>query len=266
MKALFWHELKQNRRTAIIWIVSLTGVAALYMLIFPAFADAAETVNKIYQSFPPALRKAFNINFDPKFALASFYALVLGFTTLAAAIQAMNLGTASLSQEERGKTAEFLLSKPIKRSSIITAKLAAAAVIIAATNAVFIATTWTIMNVVSKVSLSPTVFLLMSFSLTLVQIFFIALGFLISVSAGKIKNVLSVSLVTVFAFYIIGMFDAVLGAKTVRYLTPFKFVDLIYVYKNSAYEWQYAAIEIVFVIGAIAAGYYIYNRRDISSI
>lgn len=266
MKALFWHELKQNRRTAIIWIVSLTAVAALYMLIFPAFADAAETINKIYQSFPLAMRKAFNINFNPKFALASFYALVLGFTTLAAAIQAMNLGTASLSKEERGKTAEFLLTKPIKRSAIVTAKLAAVVVIIAITNVVFVSATWAIMMAVSKVSLSTSVFLLMSLTLLLVQIFFVALGFLISASAKKIKSVLSVSLVIVFAFYIIGMFDAVLGAKTVRYLTPFKFFDLIYVYKNGSYEWQYLAIEIVFVIAAVAAGYYIYGRRDISSI
>ena len=266
MKALFWHELKQNRRTAIIWIISLSSVAALYMLIFPSFADAAETVNKIYQSFPPAFRKAFGLNFDPEFALASFYALVLGFTTLAAAIQAMNLGTASLSKEERGKTAEFLLSKPIKRSDIVTAKLAAATVIIAATNVIFITTTWLIMTMVSKVSLSINVFLLMSLTLLFVQVFFIVLGFLISVSAKKIKNVLSVSLVTVFGFYIIGMFDAVLGAKTVRYLTPFKFFDLIYVYKNGAYEWPYALIEVVFVVVAIAAGYSIYKHRDIASI
>ena len=87
-----------------------------------------------------------------------------------------------------------------------------------------------------------------------------------SASAKKIKNVLSVSLVTVFSFYIVGMFDAVLGAKTVRYLTPFKFFDMIYIYKHGAYEWPYPLIEIVFVIASIAAGYYIYNRRDISSI
>jgi ABC-2 type transport system permease protein len=266
MKALFWHELKQNRRTAIIWIISLTGVALLYMLIFPAFADAADTVNKIYQSFPPALRKAFNINFDPKFALASFYALILGFTTLAAAIQAMNLGTATLSKEERGKTAEFLLSKPIKRTDIISAKLAAAAVIILVTNVFFIGGTWIMMMAVSKVSLSAPIFLLMSLTLLFVQIFFVALGFLVSVSAKKIKNVLSISLVTVFSFYIVGMFDAVLGAKTVKYLTPFKFFDLIYVYKHSAYEMPYPLVEIVFVIAAITAGYFIYKRRDINSI
>jgi len=266
MKALFLHELKQNRRTTIIWIISLTAVAALYMFIFPAFADAAETVNKIYQSFPPALRKAFGLNFDPEFALASFYALVLGFTTLAAAIQAMNLGTASLSKEERGKTAEFLLSKPITRTNILTAKLAAAIVIIAITNTVFMAATWAIMMFVSKVHLSVGVFLLMSFTLLFVQIFFLALGFLISSSAKKIKSVLSVSLVTVFSFYIVGMLDAVLGAKTVRYLTPFKFFDLIYIYKHSAYEWPYPLIEILFVIVSISAGYYIYNRRNISSI
>lgn len=266
MMTMFKHELRQNWRTALIWIISLTGGAGLYMSIYPAFSAAIGQFNKVLQGFPPVLRKAMGINFDSHFALGSFFALILGYLTLAAAIQAMNLGTSMMSKEERGKTAEFLLAKPIKRSSIITAKLSVAALIILATNLVFTASIRLIMAANSKTSLDLKVFLMMAATMLFVQIFFLAFGFLLSVSMKRIKNVLSVSLVSVFSFYIVGMLDAVLGAKAVRYLTPFKYYDLIYIIKNSTYQWQYPALEAVLVVLAVGAGYYIYLRRDINSI
>jgi ABC-2 type transport system permease protein len=266
VKTIYLHELKQNARTAIIWIVSLVGGTGLYMSLYPAFASHAGELNKVLQNYPPVLRKALNINFDAHFALASFFALVMGFITLAAAIQAMNLSTAITSKEERDKTAEFLLSKPLTRQSILTGKLAAAATIILTTNVVFLVSMRLLLMAISKTSLSEPVFLLMGGSMLLVQVFFLALGLVMSVSLPKVRSVLSVSLVTVFAFYIVGMLDAVLGAKAVRYLTPFKFFDLIYVYKHSSYEWQYLVVEVVFVIAAAVAGYVIYQRRDINTI
>jgi ABC-2 type transport system permease protein len=266
MKALFLHELRQNIRTTVIWILSLTGGAGLYMSVYPVFSGAMVQINKVLAGFPPVLRKAMGITFDSHFMLGSFFALILGYITLAAAIQAMNLGTALTSKEERGKTAEFLLAKPINRSAIVTAKLSVAALMILATNLVFTVSMRIIMAMNSKTSLDLKVFLMMAATMLFVQIFFLAFGFLLSVSMKRIKSVLSVSLVSVFGFYIVGMLDAVLGAKAVRYLTPFKFYDLIYVVKNSAYQWQYPVLEVVLVVTAIAAGYVIYERRNISSI
>lgn len=266
MKTLFIHELKQNRRSAIIWILSLTAISAFYLSLYPSFAEAGAALNKFIMSFPDALRKALGMSLDPANMLASFYAMVIGYVTLAGAIQAMNIGTGIVSKEERSMTAEFLLAKPIKRTTILTAKLAVVALIIATTNLFFIVVVWLVISSFANTNIDTSTYLLISATLLFVQLFFASLGFFISVSAKRVKSVLSVSLATVFGFYIVGILDSVLGAEATRYLTPFKFVDPQYVIKHNSYEWIYLVIEAVFIVAAISAGYLIYLRRDIKSI
>jgi ABC-2 type transport system permease protein len=266
MKTIFLHELKQGRRSVIIWSISLIAAAALYLSIFPAFADSAEAINKMIMNFPEGVRKALGITFDAYSSLASFYAMILGYISLAGAIQAMNVGTGILSKEERGKTAEFLMTKPVKRSTILTAKLSASAVMILITAFTFIAASLLIMNSVSEVSMDIGLYMKLSMTYVLIQIFFLALGFLISVIRKRVKSVLSVSLVTVFGFYIVGMLDAVLGVENVRYFTPFKYYDLMYLIKNNTYEWTFVVLEAALVVAAIIISYVIFGKKDIQSI
>lgn len=68
-------------------------------------------------------------------------------------------------------------------------------------------------------------FLLMASTLFLVQLFFLALGALFSVTIPRIKSVVAVSLPTVFTFYIVGMLGDVLANDEVRFITPFKFFE-----------------------------------------
>lgn len=265
MKPLFLRELKQNRTTAIIWTVSLLAVVGLYLSLFPALSKQTETISKVLMNYPVAVREALGITATSYSTLKAFYAVMLGFITLAGAIQAANLGTALTSREERNQTAEFLLAKPIRRTTILTAKLLAAGTILLGTNIVYIGGT-RLFIAATGVAIDTKIFLLMSLTLLLIQTFFLAFGFIISVSAKRIKSVLTVSLTSVFAFYIIGILDAVLGAKNIRYFTPFKFFDYAYIMKNSAYEWRYVILELVLVVGAMVAGYLVYNRRNIRSI
>ncbi len=266
MKTLYIHELRQNSRVTIIWIVSLVAVSGLYLGLFPAIAKDAAAVTKIIENYPVAMRQALGIFSSSYSTLNGFYAMMLGFITLAGAVQAMNLGTAITSKEERGKTAEFLLSKPISRSTILIAKLAAMLTIIVVTNLTYIVGTRLFIWAVTDIALDNKLFILLSLTLLFIQLFFLALGFIISVSAKRIKSILSVSLTSVFAFYIIGMLDAILDLKKVRYMTPFKFFDYLYIIKNSSYEWSYLVLEAVFIIAAIGVGYLIYLKRDIKSI
>ena len=84
-------------------------------------------------------------------------------------------------------------------------------------------------------------------------------------SIPKIKSVISVTLPTVFAFYIIGMIGDVLENDTFRYVSPFKFYDPIYIIEHASLESRYVIIEIVFVAVAIALSYLIYVKKDVQA-
>jgi len=89
---------------------------------------------------------------------------------------------------------------------------------------------------------------------------------LVSMVIPAIKSVLSISLGTVFGFFILNMFDSVIGKEAIRYLTPFKFFDLNRIIKEGSYETPFLIVGIVFVIVAITASYIIYGKRSIHAV
>lgn len=260
---VFLREITAYRKSTIIWAASLSALVFMFMFLYPAFTNDVEATRELLSQLPPAVRTAFNISLANFFTLYGFYGYLLNFAILAGAIQAMNLGTGIISKEASGKTADFLLSKPITRTRVMSAKIAAAFAMIVLTNAVFSAVAYGAALAVSREPFAAGTFLLMSSTLFLVQLVFVALGTLFSVTIPKIKSVVSVSLPTVFAFYIIGVIGDVLGNDNVRYVSPFQFYDSNYIIDNVALQGRYLVIEAVFVVAAIALSYAIYIKKDI---
>lgn len=266
MLNMYLHELKQYRRITIIWIISLVTVAALYMALYPSLATQMDAMKKILENYPKGLLAALGVGPNIFLSFAGFYSVIMAYVMLATSIQAMNIGTGIVAKEEHGHTAEFLLAKPVNRTQVLTAKLLAALTIILITNAFFMAAMWAEISVLANTSIAGKTFILMTLTLFLVQLFFLGLGFLVSVTAPKIRSVLSISLSTVFVFYIIGVFDSLIGSKAVRYLTPFKFFDNQFIIKNGSYEPGYLVLEAIFLVAVLFTAYYFYLKRDIRTI
>jgi ABC-2 type transport system permease protein len=260
---VFLRELQAYRKSTLIWAGSLSAIALVFMGLYPAFSADVEGLNKVLENFPTAIRALVNISAETFLSVLGFYGYLLGFAVLAASIQAMNLGVGVISKEGSGKTADFLLSKPITRTRVMSAKLGAALVAILFTNAVFIVVSYVAVTVASSKSFASVTLLLMSSTMLLVQLIFLALGALFSVTIPKIKSVIAVSLPTVFAFYIIGVIGDVLENVEVRWVSPFRYYDPMYIITNKGFETKYVVIEAVFVIVALVATYVIFVRKDI---
>jgi len=257
--------MKQYLRSTIVWAIALSAVAVFYLSIYNAFTKDVETVRKIFENYPPAFRAALGFHLDIFFTLNGFYLFIFGIVLLVGAVQAANLGVGIISKEAAGKTFDFLLSKPITRTKMITSKVTAALALLAATNIVYITIVLFAANAVSKGDFEVKKFVLISLTLFLVQLMFFVIGLFISALVPKIKSPISVSLPLVFAFYIIGALDTIFG-KNVRYLTPFKFYDLTYIIKNGAFETKFLLLEAAFLIIVTGAVYYLYNKKDIPAV
>jgi ABC-2 type transport system permease protein len=262
---MFFHELKAYRKSTIIWACSMAGLAVLYILMFSAVSGDIESFKNVIKSMPEIIRKLLSIYVDSISTLEGFYSFVFVYIVLCGAIQAMNLGVSIVSKEVREKTADFLLTKPVSRKEILTYKVLAALASLAITNIIYFLITVP-MTLTVKSEFNMGIFLMISATLFFVQLMFVSLGIIVSVIAGKIKSVISISLSTVFGFFIISMFGSVIGDKAIRYLSPFKYFDLSYIVKNAAYETSFIIVEIIFVIVAIAASYLVYIRKDIHAV
>jgi len=262
---VFLRELTAYRKSTIIWAVSLSGIIIVFMALYPAFTTDITATKEILSQFPPALRTALNISLSNFFTLYGFFGYLLSFAMLAASIQAMNLGVGVISKEVSGKTADFLLSKPISRATVVTSKLGAALVMLLVTNAVFWAVSYFAAMAVSKEPFEAETFFLLLSTLLLVQLIFLALGALFAVLIPKVKSVVSVSLPTVFTLYIIGAIGDVLENDSVRYASPFRFYDTNYIITNVSLEGRYLAVSAAIVVVAVALAYAIYLKKDVRS-
>jgi len=262
---VFFHECRAYRKTTIIWTLSLVGIMVLFMSMFPTIAKDIEDYKKVLDGFPDAMKQALGLQVDTFGSVLGFYSYVFVYISLCGAIQAMNFGTAIVSKEVREKTADFLLTKPITRNTILTAKVLAAFTSILFTSIVYLVASWLMVAAVATDEYSTKAFLLISISLFLLQVIFLAIGIFLSVYLPKIKSVLSVSLGTVFAFFIIGMLSSS-GAEFKRYLSPFKYFDSYYMIEHTRYEGAFLLVGLGIVVVAIIASYIYYTKKDIHSV
>ncbi|MDP4109104.1 MAG: ABC transporter permease subunit [Bacillota bacterium] len=259
---IFLHEMRAYRKSVIIWSCSMAFLSVMYIFIFKGLGRDIEDFKLFLSNMPDVLKKVFNIYVDRISSLEGFYSFVFSFVVLCGAMQAMNMGTSAVAKEIRQKTADFLMTKPVSRGAILTSKLMAAFFALLTTNIIYLAlTVLAAFIVVNKFNL--ILFVMITFTLFFVQLIFMALGFLISVTARKIESVVTVSLSTVFGFYVIGSLGSFLGENRVRYFSPFRYFDTGYIIEHSAYETSFLAISIAFIIAALAGSFLIYIKKDI---
>jgi len=263
---MFLHELKTNRKSTIIWTCSLVAVAVLFIALFSSVQNDIAGFKKYLENMPQYMKAAFDISVNYINTLEGFYSFAFTFVVLLGAIQTMNLGASIISKEVHDKTADFLLTKPVSRRAIMTAKLMAALTSIVITNAVYLIITCFAASIIKTNVSHMNKFFLISITLFFVQLIFLSLGVIVSVIVPKIKSVISVSLSIVFGFYIIGMLGSVVGEKAIRYISPLKYFDTTYIIKNTGYETSFTVLGAVIIIASIIASYLIYMKKDIHAV
>ncbi|MCX7922068.1 MAG: ABC transporter permease [Clostridia bacterium] len=263
---IYLQELRAYRRFTIIWTVSLVGLVLLYLSMYPAIGKDAESFIKVLEGYPKEVREALGMHLESITSLLGFYSFTFTMITLFGAIQAMIIGTGIVSKEVRERTADFLMTKPVSRTRIMTEKLLAAASTIVFTNVIFLTTASIMANTVKTTEFDGGVFFMMTVTLFFVQLMFLAMGVMLSVILPKMKSVLPISLGVVFGFFAIAAFGATSGDEPMRYLTPLKYFDTAYIMKNGQFETPFVVTGVLVVATAITISYFVYKKKNIHAV
>lgn len=147
---IFVREMKANRKSLIIWCIGVILMVAAGMTKYEVVSSSGQYMNDIISSMPKSLQVMFGIaSFDLSKA-SGFYGVIFSYLVLMAAIHASMLGSNIISKEERDKTAEFLMVKPVSRNKVVTSKLLAAFLNIVIFNAITLISSITIVNYYAK--------------------------------------------------------------------------------------------------------------------
>ncbi len=264
---IYLYELKALRKSMLVWAISMASLSALYLGLFNSVAKDADAFRSLLANYPESVRAILNINLDYISSLVGFYSLVFSFILICGSIQAMQLGVSVLSKESRERTADFLLVKPVSRGAIVTAKILAAFTVLIITDAIFLAITLILANIVTSGDYDFSVFLLINLSMFFIQIIFLGIGLLVSMFFKKIRNVLPVTFGFVFGLYLIGaLFATNKEDEALRFISPFRYFDIGYIISNSSYEAPYVILSAIIVVLCVAATYIIYRKKDIHAV
>jgi ABC-2 type transport system permease protein len=266
MMNIYLHELKAKLTSVLIWSGSLFALILLFMSMFQAFAADAAMVTDLMNSFPEELLIAFGMTDMDWSTILGFFGLVFVFSQICLAVQAANYGVGLVSIEETEWTADFLLSKPVGRTRIMTSKLLAAITSLAITQAVVWASSFAFIAIFregQEYQVKPIVLLLLS--MAIFQLFFLTVGMVISLLMKRVRNVLPISMGLVFGLYILNAFGSMIGEKSLEILSPFKHFAPSYIIKHSAWDWSLVMISVASIIISVIGSYVLYTRRNIPS-
>jgi ABC-2 type transport system permease protein len=264
---IYKHEFHTRLRSVIVWSLSVAALILFFFSLFPVFSDQAAEMNRFLAKYPPQLSAAFGLNRMDLSTVLGFYGFILMFIQLCMAIQAGNYGFGLVSVEENEMTADFLLSKPVSRVQILTSKLLAALTSLLLTDVVvWVASFTAILAFHGEHEYEIAPLLLLFLSLLIFQLFFLAVGLVISLLVKRIRSVTPWGLGLAFGAYILNAFSGIFGDIKLEYITPFKHLDPSYIIKNATYNIPLVVLNVAVTLVSLAVTYWLYTRRDIPAV
>ena len=264
-KAIYRYEPRRFLPSMLIWSGSLLSLLLIFMSLYPSFSADMAAMNQILNNFPPELKMAFGLTQLDLATLEGYFGFCFIFCQLLLAIQAANYGLGLVSIEETELTADFLLTKPLKRSTLLSSKILAALSGLLLTDIIFWISSLAAIDLFKgDTAYDRGAIITMLGSVLVFQLVYFSVGLLVSLLLRKVRTVTPWSLGLAFGTYVLSVFSGVFEDIKLEYLSPFKHFDPGKINLNGL-NWNLVLIDIAVVVLAIGLSFWLYQRRDIAS-
>jgi ABC-2 type transport system permease protein len=242
-------------------VVSILVTTAL----IPTMLAASSVTTSYLKMFPKSMLDAFGMDLSSWASLLGMYATYhVFYALLFGGVFAVSLGGEILSKEESRKTAEFLLTRPLRRSQIVASKLAVLVVYDICLNVVIAVTGWVGLTAFGGQGWDHRAFLVLNFESLLFTLLFGALGLLVSVLGKRGRSATGVGTGIVLAAYFIDAFaKASAKVRDLGWLSPFRFVDTRVTVSGYGIEWWRVLYFVGLSVALCALTFVVYRKKDI---
>lgn len=260
---IFLRELKANRKALIIWSVGMFLLVLSGMGKYTAYSSGA--TSNIFSKMPYSLKALLGIDSFDVTTMSGFFAFLFPYLEITAAIHAVLLGSGIIAKEERDKTTEFLMVKPVSRATIITAKFLAALVNVVVVNIVTLISSIIMVAAYNKgkdISGEVATFLL---SMFIVQLIFLSLGALLSAIWKSAKASGSLAAGILLGCYVISKItDLTDRVNFLNVLSPFKYFSYQDIVNGNGLSFGTVMLSILLISIFAISTYFFYHKRDLS--
>ncbi|MBC8062758.1 MAG: ABC transporter permease subunit [Clostridiaceae bacterium] len=261
---IFIREMKAHRKSLIIWGISIMFMVVAGMAKYTVISSG-DSMNELMNSMPKGLQAIMGGGAIDLTKASGFYGMLFLYLVLMAAVHAAMLGADIISKEERDKTFEFLMVKPVSRKTIITFKLLAALANLIIFNIINLVFSIMIVNQYAKgESVNGDIAILMM-GMFILQLIFFFIGTSIAAVSKNPKTSTSLStgilLATFILSIIIDLNDKLINLK---YLTPFKYYEAKNLMYGGGLKPVFLILSLVIIGVLFLATYRFYEKRDLN--
>lgn len=263
---MYLRELKAHYKSFLVWAGTMVFLVYAGMMKYSAFAKTGESANQLFAALPAGLMKVFGVT--PGMDLNSigvFYSIFFLYFLLLTSVHGCLLGATLIAKEERDKTADFLLVKPIRRHQAVSAKILAGLTFVAAYNLVTLLTSLLAVGPLNTAGPSLTgPILWLSLALLIVQVVFFSIGLFLGAWSRIAAQASGLATAVILGTFLLKtVLNLASGADFLNYLTPFGYFDALKVMFSHQLRLPYLLLSGGLAAAALFGTYRCFIRRDI---
>lgn len=261
---IFLRELKANRKALIIWSVCMLFLVMSGMAKYTAYSTGGAS-SEVFNKMPYSLKALLGFGSFDVTTMTGYFVVLFLYIELTVAIHAVLLGSGIIAKEERDKTTEFLITKPVSRTTIITSKLLTGLVNIVIINIVTFVSSITMVSAYNKgadISGEITMFML---SMFIVQLIFLSLGAALAAFTRNSKASGSLSAGILLASFVISKVTELKdNLNFLNVLSPFKYFSYTKIVEGNGLNFSIVILSLLLVAAFSTLTYYFYSKRDLN--
>lgn len=262
---IFLRELKAHRKSLIIWSVGIFFMIVSSIGKFIAYAETGQSMNVLLSQIPSSLKAVLGMgNFDLT-KVSGFYGMLYLYLLLMATIHASLLGANIISKEERDKTTEFLLVKPVSRGQIITAKLLASLFNIVVFNLVTLIFSVALMGKYASGEDITSEICILMVGMFILQIMYLVIGTATASVSREPRSAASVATTILLVTFIISSaVNMNSNLESLKYITPFEYFKADKLLSGGGFEPVFLILSFVIIAALVFVTYASYKKRDLN--
>lgn len=260
---IYIKELKQSFKSLCIWTASIAFMMLVCVLLFPEMKGEMDSVSSIFANMG-GFTAAFGMDKLSFGQLMGFYGIECGNVLgIGGGFFAALAGISVLANEEKERTAEFLLTHPISRVSIIAQKLLSVLTQVVVLNIVVVAVSLISAAVIDE-SFEMKEFILLHVAYLIMQLEISGICF--GISAFIRRGSIGIGLGLALAFYFMNLVcNMTEQAEFLRYITPYAYAEASNIISEGKLDTVLIVIGIIIAVIGAAVGFVKYTKKDIAS-
>lgn len=262
---IYKKELNRNKRTFLIWLTIIILTDVFILSFFSSMEQMGDTMNEMMKGLPEGMLKAFNMDFTSFTTPLGYYATYFGMHILIM-MGAFSAGLASniLSKEERDGTADFLLTRPVTRSQVISSKMLAYLTYVLIVFALIVVVGWFGLKAVSDTPFSSEHFWVMTIYGLFITLSFGAIAWLVSVFPKRGKSTSGIIYGVVVGSFVLSALSKIdEKSEFIAKLTPFGYSDFVVSNPDYSLDMLNILVLSLSIILGHSMVYIMYRRKDI---